>query len=124
MRVRCSKIKYLNLIIIIDEIRMNLEKIKVILKWETLNYVKNVQSFLNFDNFYRRFVRIFNKLVEFLTKFIKKNLSFKWIKKCEKVFQALKAIFANKSILRHYDFEDECQVECDVFDRMIDDVLS
>ena len=56
---------------------MNLEKIKAILKWKTLNCVKNVQSFLNFDNFYRRFVRVFSKLVEFLTKFIKKNLSFK-----------------------------------------------
>ena len=56
---------------------MNLEKIKAILKWETFNYVKDVQSFLNFDNFYRRFVRVFNKFVESLKKLIKKNLSFK-----------------------------------------------
>ena len=103
---------------------MNSEKIKAILKWETLNCVKDVQNFLNFDNFYRRFIRIFSKLVESLTELIKKNLSFKWIKKCEKVFQTLKAIFAKESILRHYDLEDEYQVECDVFDRMIDDVLS
>ena len=102
---------------------MNLEKIKAILKWETLNCVKDVQSFLNFNNFYRWFVRVFSKLVESLTEFIKKDLSFKWIKKCEKVFQALKAIFVKESILRHYYLEDECQVEYDVFDRMIDDVL-
>ena len=119
-----QKIKYLNLIITIDDIRMNFEKIKVILKWETLNCVKDVQSFLDFDNFYHRFIRVFNKLVESLTEFIKKNLSFKWIKKCEKVFQTLKAVFAKESILRHYDLENECQVECNVFDRMIDDVLS
>ena len=103
---------------------MNLEKTKTILKWETLNCVKNVQNFLNFDNFYHRFVRVFNKLVESLTKLIKKNLLFKWIKKCEKVFQTFKAIFAKKSILHHYDLEDECQVEYDIFDRIIDDVLS
>ena len=40
-----------------------------------------------------------------------------------KTFQAFKTIFAKESILRHYNFENECQVECDVFDRMIDDVL-
>ena len=103
---------------------MNFEKIKVILKWEIFDYVKDVQSFLDFDNFYRRFVRVFSKLVESLTEFIKKNLSFKWIKKCEKIFQTLKTVFAKESILRHYDLKNECQVECDVFDRMINDVLS
>ena len=68
-----QKIKYLDLIIIIDDIRMNFEKIKVILKWKTLNCVKNVQNFLDFDNFYRRLVRVFSKFVESLTKLIKKD---------------------------------------------------
>ena len=61
---------------------------------------------------------------ESLTELIKKNLLFKWFKKCEKVFQALKTIFAKESILHHYNFENECQVEYDIFDRTIDDVLS
>ena len=56
---------------------MNVEKIKTILKWKILDCVKDVQSFLNFDNFYRRFVRIFSKLVELLIELIKKNLLFK-----------------------------------------------
>ena len=49
-------IKYLNLIIIIEDIQMNFDKIKVILKWEISKTIKNVQAFLSFVNFYRRFI--------------------------------------------------------------------
>ena len=37
-----TTIKYLNLIIIIEDIQMNLDKIKIILKWEISRTIKNV----------------------------------------------------------------------------------
>ena len=72
-----QKIKYLNLIIIVDEIKMNFEKIAAIMKWETFNSVKKVQVFLKFVNFYRRFIRKFNKITNSLNDFIYKNRTFK-----------------------------------------------
>ena len=36
------EIKYLDLIIIIDEIRMNVKKVIVVLNWSTLKKVKDV----------------------------------------------------------------------------------
>ena len=72
-----QKVKYLNLIIIIDEIKMNFEKIAAIIEWKILNTIKKVQVFLKFVNFYRRFIRKFNKIVDFLNDFIHKNRVFK-----------------------------------------------
>ena len=50
------EIKYFKLIIIINEVRMNMKKIIVVLNWSTSKNVKDVQSFLSFINFYRRFI--------------------------------------------------------------------
>ena len=72
-----QKVKYLNLIIIVDEIKINFEKIAVIIDWKILNSIKKVQTFLKFDNFYRRFICNFNKITDFLNDFIYKNRAFK-----------------------------------------------
>ena len=70
------EIKYLDLIIIINEIRINMKKVIVVLNWSISKNVKNVQSFLNFVNFYRRFIQEFFRLVDPLTQLIKKNYKF------------------------------------------------
>jgi hypothetical protein len=49
----------LRMIIDRDDIKMNFEKIKAIVKWDTSNHIKNVQAFLKFVNFYKRFVKNF-----------------------------------------------------------------
>ena len=56
-------IKYLNFIIIIEIIQMNFNKIKIILKWKISKTIKNVQTFLDFVNFYRRFIHKYFNLI-------------------------------------------------------------
>jgi len=70
------EIKYLSLIIITHEIKMNSEKINVIMNWAALRDVKDVQSFLSFVNFYRRFIKKFFKLIDSLTVLIRKDQPF------------------------------------------------
>ena len=67
------EISYLKLIIIIKDVKMNFAKINVIIEWFTFINVKNVQSFLNFVNFYRKFIYNYNKLIFSLTRLIKKK---------------------------------------------------
>ena len=45
-------------------VRMNVDKIKTILKWKTSKSIKNVQSFFKFVNFYKRFIANFFKKIK------------------------------------------------------------
>jgi hypothetical protein len=47
------KTKFLEMIIKRDEIKMNFEKIKIIIEWETSTHLKKLQVFLNFINFFQ-----------------------------------------------------------------------
>ena len=58
--------KYLDLIIISDDVKMNSEKVKAIQNWETSQNVKNVQAFLEFANFYHWFIINFLQQIYFL----------------------------------------------------------
>jgi hypothetical protein len=55
------EINYLEFIISENDITMNLSRINIIMSWSMIKFFKNIQIFLNFVNFYRRFiVRFFN----------------------------------------------------------------
>lgn len=57
-----TEVKYLGLIVGKDGIRMDPEKVSSIVEWEAPKNVKDVQTFLGFANFYRRFIRSFSNL--------------------------------------------------------------
>ena len=74
--------------------------------------MKNVQIFLSFANFYRRFVRRYSKIAEPLSDLAKataQGFAFPWNSDGpeEKTFQALKAEFVKKPILQHFDSDKD-----------------
>jgi hypothetical protein len=119
-----TKIAYLELIVIIDDIKMNLFKIKIVINWLILIDVKNVQSFLKFANCYRRFMYEFSNIVDLLTNLIKKKIKFKWTNKCQKVFDILKKAFISDVVLRHFDSNRVVIMKIDAFDYMLSRILS
>ena len=124
-----TQVRYLSLVITIKKIKMNSNKVRVIQKWETSRYLKNVQIFLSFVNFYRRFVREYSRLVKSLStliKFDKKNIVFLWVSESEKVitFKTLKKVFIAESILLHFDFFKKIWIETNVFDYVVVAMLS
>ena len=52
-----EEVKYLGLIVGVKGIRMNLEKVQAVENWEAPEKLKEVQAFLGFANFYRRFIQ-------------------------------------------------------------------
>ena len=64
---------FLGVIVGADGIRIDPKKIEVILNWTQPENLKQLQSFLGFYNFYRRFIEGFAKLVLPLTRLTKKD---------------------------------------------------
>ena len=76
------EITYLNFIVDINHIRMNSRKIQIIVDWKTSICIRDIQTFIDFVNFYKRFLKYFSKIIIFLIKIIRKNKVFIWTKNC------------------------------------------
>ncbi len=71
-----TQVSYLELIIIIEKIKMNSSKINIIVNWFILINVKDVQSFLDFANFYKRFIYDYSRIATSLIYLIRKDVLF------------------------------------------------
>ena len=56
-----QKIMFFEIIIFTENIRMNFKKMKIIVNWQSSINFKEIQKFINFCNFYRRFIKNFLK---------------------------------------------------------------
>ncbi len=92
------EIKYLNLIVRQDEIKMNSKKIETILQWSISENLRKVQELLKFCNFYEKFIKNFVKIVKSLIKVTRKNVIFNWNEACKVAFNLFK-----KTIIEHLD---------------------
>ncbi len=119
-----TQVSYLELIIIIKDVKMNSSKIDIIVNWLILINVKDVQSFLDFANFYRRFIYDYSRIVTSLTRFIRKDVFFVWFQKCQIAFNILKKVFTFKIILRHYNSDHKIVIEIDALNYVFEDILS
>ncbi len=119
-----TEIKFLNMIIERDDIKMNSEKIKAIVEWNTSHHLKDVQAFVKFVNFYKRFIKNFFKIVKSLIKLIRKNQSFHWSKDCQIAFEQLKKRVIETLVLSYFSSELETFLESNSFDYVSIEVLS
>ena len=86
------------------------------MNWETPTCVKDIQTFIDFANFYQRFVQGFSKVVTSLIILVRKDVLFKWTEECQKFFKLLKERFTTALILAHFDSTKEIIVETDASD--------
>jgi hypothetical protein len=107
-----------------DDIKMNSEKIKAIVEWETSNHLKEVQAFLEFVNFYRRFIKNFFKLVKSLIRLIRKNQLFYWTENCQITFEHLKKRVIEAFVLSYFSSELKTYLKSDSFDYVSVEILS
>ena len=57
---------------------MDKEKLSGVLEWPVLTKVKQVQAFLDFVNFYYRFIKNFAKISKLLSNLTKKDIIWTW----------------------------------------------
>ncbi len=118
-----TQVLYLELIIIIKEIKMNSSKIDIIVNWLILINVKDIQSFLDFTNFYKRFIYDYSKIIISLTHFIRKDVFFVWFQKCQIAFNILKKVFTFKIILYHYNSDHKIVIKINASNYVFKDIF-
>ena len=72
-----QEIKFLRLLIFTEELRMNSSKVDAMVDWSTSINLKKTQLFVDFCNFYRRFIKNFSKIVKLLVRLTRKDVIFK-----------------------------------------------
>ena len=108
-----KEVKYLGLIITSEGIKMDQEKLSAVLDWSIPENLKDIQSFLGFANFYKRFIRDFSKMAAPLNALAKKDILFYWGPDQQKAFDTLKVAFTTAPILLHYDPNKQAVVKTD-----------
>ncbi|QRW08587.1 Retrotransposable element Tf2 protein [Ceratobasidium sp. AG-Ba] len=98
-----KKVIFLGLVITPEGISMEEEKIKAIMEWGAPRKIKEVQAFLGFVNFYRRFIAEFSKIARPLHDLTKKDTRFEWSQECQQAFEEIKKRVSQDPVLIHPD---------------------
>ena len=116
--------RFLGVIVGVDGIKMDPTKIEAIVQWATPRNLKEVQSFLGFCNFYRRFIQGFAKLADPLTKLTRKGVPFHWSEACQASFELFKKQVTSAPVLVHFDHTKQAVLETDSSDFVTGGTLS
>ncbi len=118
-------VQFLGYVIKQEGIQMDQGKVRAVMEWPTPSVVKELQRFLGFSNFYRRFIKNFSLLTAPLTTLLRgKPKSLAWNPNAHEAFEALKSAFSTASILRHPNPHVPFVVEADASTTGVGAVLS
>ncbi len=119
-----TQVQFLGFIIMPGHVQMDPRKVQAVTDWPTPSSVKEVQRFLGFTNFYRKFILNFSSVVAPLSALTKgKNYSFHWCPEAESAFRELKLRFTSAPILTVQNPDKLFVVEVDASDVGIGAVL-
>ena len=119
-----TKTDYLGFVISREGISMDPKKLVAVRDWPVPKTVKEVQSFLGFANFYRKFIQGYSKTTAPLTEITKKEIGFHWKQEQQKAFDELKELFTTAPMLQMHDPRSPLRVETDASDYALGAVLT
>jgi transposase InsO family protein len=117
-------VEYLGFILSPSGLSMDPAKVQTIQDWPEPRKVKDIQSFLGFANFYRRFIPDYADITIPLTRLTRKDAPWKFSDECRSAFNALKSAFVSAPVLAHWSPDLQTIVETDASDYAIAAILS
>lgn len=96
---RVLSFSFLGFILEDGQVKVDLEKVQTVLNLPTPTSCKQLQRFLGFANFYRRFIKNHSQTALPLTSLTSPKKAFSWTSEAEKAFHELKQKFAQAPIL-------------------------
>ena len=142
-RFSTDEVHFLGYIVSPSGVHMEPERIESIKNWPEPQSIREIQVFIGFANFYRRFIRNFNAIAGPLISMFKTGLSSKSTKltkrdiinlfqsnlasfltsEAKKSFQKLKKAFCKELVLQHFDMSKPISLETDISGKTIGGVL-
>ncbi len=120
-----QEVSFLGFIVSKGHIQMDPAKTQAVRDWPRPTSAKQVQRFLGFSNFYRRFIRNFSAIAAPLTALTRKNVKgFQWTEEAEKALCKLKDRFTSAPVLTIPDPELPFIVEVDASEVGVGAILS
>ncbi|KAI2650029.1 Transposon Tf2-6 polyprotein [Labeo rohita] len=118
-------VSFLGYIISPEGVAMDDTKVNAVRNWPRPKTLKELQRFLGFSNFYRRFIRHFSTVAAPLTSMVKKGETrLSWSSDALQAFHELRQRFTSAPILRHPDPQRPFIVEVDASSTGVGAVLS
>ena len=99
-------------------------KINKVTNWPEPTSTREVQQFLGFANYYRRFIRDFSQVAKPLHRLTERNCPFKWTSECQQSFDKLKVKLTTAPVLAYPDYNKPFILDTDASDFGIGAVLS
>jgi len=121
---RTKEVEFLGYVLSWDGVKMAQDKVEVVLRWKTPRSLTEVQSFLGFANFYRRFIQDYSLVAWPLMELTKKTEKWVWNSEAEAAFTELMQRFTMAPILAHFDAQRPVIIETNASDFAIGAVLS
>ncbi|KAI2654269.1 Transposon Tf2-6 polyprotein [Labeo rohita] len=120
-----DKVSFLGYIISSEGVAMDERKVEALLNWPRPSTLRELQRFLGFANFYRRFIRNFSTAAAPLTAMVKRGTSrLTWSQAALQAYDELRQRFSSAPILHHPDPEKPFVVEVDASSTGVGAVLS
>ena len=114
-----TSVEFLGFVVRTDGVMMDPRRVDAIKNWPTPMSFKDVQIFLGFANFYRRFIKGFSVIAGPITELLKGSVRgkkagpFEWPDRAEKAKRQLCDTFATAPVLKHYDLNLRSRLETD-----------
>jgi len=108
-----SEATFLDHIISNQGIKMDNKKIKTIQNFKAPSNKKELQSFLGFLNFYRRFIDKFAHTIEPLIELVRKDKKWCWDEHHQRVFEEAKSVFLQEVVIAFPDFSQPFYLNID-----------
>ncbi|KAJ1038256.1 hypothetical protein NDA10_003212 [Ustilago hordei] len=119
-------VEFLGYIIKPTGIEMDPEKVHTVKEWPMPESIHDIQRFLGFANFYRRFIAHFARIAKPLTALVKPIERFKKFElpeEAQQAFHKLIQAFTSAGVLQHFDYHLPTRLETDASDFAIAGVL-
>jgi len=108
-----TEVEYLRVIISQNSVKMDPVKVAGVTEWPIPSNTKEVQSFLGFTNFYRRFIQKLSHLARPLFDLTRKDTEWRWGVEEQSAFDSLKERTTMAPILALPDNSRPFQIEAD-----------